>query len=364
MSSKWPIRELAAYALCPNSRADGIQQLDMIIRVVAKRVQALDALFKALRILSWSVFSLSCLATILIILAGSSSRVSLTHGWIALGISAVACASVRVAWLSLQHGVLSRWFGQVDDTLIPDVLRVMIRDFERAERNAWTRNQSVDAGLFKSGWAILLFSDDGEVRNWVRSARGGRDGLEIFTAKTELQHLTPIALNQAPSIAFNIAVDQSQHLIAVDQSLTSIAVDQRQTNITIVGGEHCEEAPLANNVEENQWLVGGLQRRFRTGLRKYLATVLPHRRDWEEMVLVVGRRELRKGGQDGAQAAAIRAIIESLKSANLAYPDTERGDSTSTIKQRLQGKRGKSDIKGYFLVSSARNSAEKLRRTG
>ncbi len=342
MNSKWPIRELAAYALCPNSRADGIRQLDTIIHVVAKRVQALDALFKALHIFSWSVFALSCLAAILIILAGSSSRVPLTNGWIALGISAVACASVKVAWLNLQHGILCRWFGKVDDNLIPDVLSVLISDFERAERNAWTRNQSVDAGLFKSVWAILLFSDDPELRSWVRSPRGGRDALEIFTAKTELL--------QAQPIAFNIAVDQSRHLIALDQSLTSIVVDKRQTNFTIVGGEQGEEPPLANHVEENQWLVGGAQRRFRTGLRKYLATALPHRRNWEEMVLVVGRRELRKGGQDGAQAAAIRAIIESLKAAHLAYPDTERGDSTSTIKQRLQGKRGKLDIKGYFLV--------------
>ena len=364
MNSKWPIRELAAYALCPNSRADGIRQLDTIIHVVAKRVQALDALFKALRILSWSVFALSCLATILIILARSTSRVPLTNGWIALGISAVACASVQVAWLSLQHGILCRWFGQIDDKLIPRVLGDLINDFAQAERSAWSKKESVDVGLFKSGWAILLFSDDSEVRSWVRSPRGGRDALEIFTAKNELQQLTPIAFNQAPPIAFNIAVDQSQHLIVVDQSITSIAVDQHQTHITIVGGEQSEEAPLANHLEEYRWPVGGTLRRFKAGLRKYLATVLPNRRDWEEMVLVVGRRELRNGGQDGAQAAAIRAIIVSLKSANLAYPDTERGDSTSTIKQRLQGKRGKSDIKGYFLAQSARNSAEKLSRTG
>lgn len=350
MSSDLPIRDLAAFALCPHSRADGMRQLDTIIRVVAKRVRVLDALFIALRIISWSMFTLSCFATILIILAGSTSRVSPSHGWIALGISVVACASVQVAWVSLQHGILCRWFEQFGDNLTPSVLGDLIHDFAHADRSARSKNEPVDVGLFKSCWAILLFSDDWEVRSWVRSPRGSSESLEIFTEKNELSQVTSVALNQAASIAINYTVDHSQHLIAVDQSINNMMVDQRQTNITIVGGDQNEESPLANHKKEDQWLVGGARRRFRTGLRQYLAIVLPHRRDWEEMVLVIGRRELRKGSQDGAQAAAIRAIIDSLKAAHLAYPDTERGDSTSTIKQRLQGKRGKLDIKGYFLV--------------
>ncbi len=84
------------------------------------------------------------------------------------------------------------------------------------------------------------------------------------------------------------------------------------------------------------------------GLTSFLDTLPPHKQKWHRIVLTVGRRELRKGGQYGAQTYAIKQIISALKAANERFPDTDRGDATTTIKKLLSGQSGTKDITGHF----------------
>lgn len=106
-----------------------------------------------------------------------------------------------------------------------------------------------------------------------------------------------------------------------------------------------EDTSCADIDPDHQWIAGGTMAQFQSGLEQFLKIVPPHKRDWEKTVLLTGRKVFQSGG---SQADAIRKIIDALKEKGLPYPDVSKGDAISTIKQRLQGKRGKRDITGYF----------------
>lgn len=110
-----------------------------------------------------------------------------------------------------------------------------------------------------------------------------------------------------------------------------------------------KEAPLQNFDPKMQWLVGGAWAQFMLGLDSFLDTLPPHKHKWHRIVLTVGRRELRNGGQYGARNHAVRQIIAALKAANEKYPDVDKGDATTTIKKLLAGQSGTKDITGHFL---------------
>jgi hypothetical protein len=105
------------------------------------------------------------------------------------------------------------------------------------------------------------------------------------------------------------------------------------------------EAPCLNHDPRDQWLVGGALRDFERGRDSFIAAKIPdHNAEWFRLVLTVGRREMRKGRQHGAQIRAIAVIQQEL--GNKLGP--RGGESQHLIKQLLQGRHGDSDIKGYF----------------
>jgi len=109
------------------------------------------------------------------------------------------------------------------------------------------------------------------------------------------------------------------------------------------------EAPCLNHDVRDQWLVGGALRDFERGRDSFITAKIPdHNAEWFQLVLTVGRREMRKGRQRGAQRQAISTIQRELKERLGSNLGPRGGESEHLIKQLLQGRHGDSDIKGYF----------------
>lgn len=304
-----PIRDVAAFTLCAHSRAEGMQLLDATIKEAARRAQRLNALFAFVTIGCGVVLGLSVLALVLIgLTAGDADTPSRYALATALG-SAVALLAAWFLWTRIQYGRTFR-FARLPDGLIGAPLQKLIAEFASQARDARTSAGAVRAGLFLSGWAILLFSDEPNQRGWVRSPSGLRETREIFTS------------TDSPS----------RHATA----------DAR------LDDNHGEPA-LMNHNPEDQWLVGGSAAAFNEGLDRFLyAEIVPDQTDWFRLVLSVGRRELRRGGQRGAQAATIKRIKSELERHRGNSRGPHGGESAHLIKQLLQGRRGKTDIKRYF----------------
>lgn len=109
--------------------------------------------------------------------------------------------------------------------------------------------------------------------------------------------------------------------------------------------------PVRSEAPSNSrdWLLEMNDQVFQTGLSKYLETVEPHKQAWEESVLIEGRRALQRGFN---QTDSIREILAVIRRGRLNNHGPAKGRGESTIKQRLQGKRGKEDIRGYFYAST------------
>ena len=97
------------------------------------------------------------------------------------------------------------------------------------------------------------------------------------------------------------------------------------------------------------WLVDGSVQQFNAGLDQFLDALPPHQVDAYRLILTVARRELRKGGQPGAQEAAIRIILAELESSRRLI----RGTSRATIMKLIHAQHRDKDISGYFAPSKA-----------
>ena len=110
-----------------------------------------------------------------------------------------------------------------------------------------------------------------------------------------------------------------------------------------------EERPCKNDNPRDKWLVSGTFPDFVRGREAFIEDkISPHQADWFREVFTVGRRELRKGGQRGAQQQAINVIQGALMERFGSHLGPNGGDSTHLIKQILQGRYSGTDIKGYF----------------
>lgn len=111
-----------------------------------------------------------------------------------------------------------------------------------------------------------------------------------------------------------------------------------------------EEPPCNNHDPRDQWLVGGALRDFEHGREAFIAEKIPpHNAEWFRTVLTIGRREMRKGRQFGAQKQAIAIIQKELGNTS----GLRGGESQHLIKQLLQGRYGGTDIKRYFTPPKA-----------
>lgn len=199
------------------------------------------------------------------------------------------------------------WLGKLSGIPIPEELQQLIDSFASGVREARTASgNTVQPRLFASRWAIMLFSHEPHHRLWVRSPRGAKQKEETFAR--------PVQPESAPPAEAIAAQDAAA------------------------------EPPLRNTDPEMAWLVDGTAQRFVAGLDVFLDTLPPHQVDAFRLILTIARRELRKGGQPGAQEEAIRIIRDELAARGLLI----RGTSRATIMKLLHGQHRGADIRGYF----------------
>jgi len=115
-----------------------------------------------------------------------------------------------------------------------------------------------------------------------------------------------------------------------------------------------DETPCINNDPRFRWLVGGTMPEFMTNLDAFLReNISPDDQSWYRIAFTVARREMRKGAQHGALAAAIKAIKQELAATLGSDLGPQGGDSTSSLKALLSGRQGRKDIKGYFAPNGS-----------
>lgn len=244
-------------------------------------------------------------------------------------------------WHRLYGGTIFGWRPKVlDDPILAPVYALIERCANGQVLVETHLGERIDKSFFRNAVAPLLASDFIEERLLVRSEFRRR--------------------NYGPQLhAVSPLTDAGQSELAAERPpLSPLASDGPQlptaSDIGLgighgTGRTGAEETPLRNFDPKVQWLVGGTWAQFIRGLAAFLDTLPPHKQKWHRIVLIVGRRELRKGGQYGAQTYAIKQIISALKAANEKFPDTERGDATTTIKKLLSGQSGTKDITGHFF---------------
>lgn len=316
-----PIRDVAAFALCPESRAKGMRLLDATVDETARLARPLWVLFAGL-IAGLSVAL--CLSTLgLFLMERTADESFLDCVYLIALLSTLGLFAAWRTWARIQHGGSLRLVRSPEGENA-ERLRQLLDELASQKLDARTVGGVVRSELFRSEWAVLLFSRKSDQRGWVRSPDGWRETREIFTS-------APL-----PSA-----------------SGAEIEPDEEA------------EPPLMNTDPARQWLVGGTAAEFDTGLDRFLRSgIPPDLTDWFRLVLTIGRRELRRGGQRGARAAAIKQIKLELKQRVGRDVGPNGGDSQHTIKQLLRGRRGGKDISGYFDRRGDRGCEQPTRESG
>lgn len=244
-------------------------------------------------------------------------------------------------WHRLYCGTLFGWCPKIlDDPILAPVYALIERCANGQILVETHLGERIDRSFFRNALAPLLTSDFIEERLLVRSEFRRRN------YGPQLHAVSPLADTSHSELAAERPRLSSP---ASDGPLLPTASDIGLGIGHGSGRAVAEESPLRNFDPKVQWLVGGNWAQFVRGLSGFLDTLPPHKQKWHRIVLTVGRRELRKGGQYGAQTYAIKQIISALKAANEKFPDTERGDATTTIKKLLSGQSGTKDITGHFF---------------
>lgn len=314
----WPsIRREAALALSPGDVAVGIRKLDSLIKSAARSIRKREALFIFAYALGGVMLGLGIFAHIVIANYSAAPRYAGDIATSIVLLSAVMLAAAWWGWHAIQHKGAMQRFGRLTDTHIPEPLAQLIASFANSSRDVRTASGvSVRAALFASQWAIMLFSEEELERKWVRSPSGAGQKQEIFARPIE-----PEFPRQA---------------VGAVPALGGVHLSER---------DPAAETPLRNHDLEMAWLVDGVPQRFAAGLDRFLDTLPPHQVDAYRAILTVARRELRKGGQPGAQEEAIRIIRAELTERGLLIPGTSR----STIMKLLHGEHRSADITRYFV---------------
>lgn len=303
----WPsIRREAALALSPDDMAKGNKELDALIESAARSIAKRETLFALAYGLSVAVLFVSCVAYLIYANRKPPSAL-MSNLALAVALSSVfMLALLWWAWAAIQHERIAKRVGDLSGLTIPPPLQELIDSFASEVRDARTASgNTVQPSLFASCWAIMLFSHDERQRLWVRSPRGAKQRQEIFARPDQ------------PELA------QPAEAIVVDDAA---------------------EPPLRNSHPAMDWLVNGTPQRFAAGLNKFIDTLPPHQEAAYRAIFTIARRELRKGGQPGAQEAAIRIILTELDQKGLRI----RGTSRATIMKLLHGQHRGADIRGYF----------------
>lgn len=304
----WPsIHREGALALSPHDVAKGNKELDALIESAARCIAKREALLAGSYGLSGAVFIAACV--IYLLSAYREPPLALVSNLaLAAGcLSVVMLALTWWGWTAIQHWRIAKRLGDLSGVTIPPPLQELIDRFASGVREVRTaRGDTVLPSLFASRWAIMLFSHDPRQRLLVRAPRGEKHEPQIFADPDQREPARP-----AEAIAAQDADD---------------------------------EPPLRNSDPTMAWLAGGTAQHFSAGLNSFLDTLPPHQVDAYRAILTIARRELRKGGQTGAQEEAIRIILAELAKRGLLI----RGTSRATIMKLIHGKHRGEDIRRYF----------------
>ncbi len=303
----WPsIYREGALALSPNDVAKGNGEIDALIESAAWSIARRENLSTILYALSAAALIVGSLGY-LIYSHRKPPAPLVSNGLLILALLAAAMlAATWWGWTVIQNGRMGQRLGKLSGVTIPPPLQELIDSFASGVREVRTsRGDTVPPSLFASRWAIMLFSHDPRQRLWVRGPRGERHRPQIFA-------------------------DPGQPKIALPAD-------------TILPHD-AAEALLRNFDPAMAWLVDDTAQRFAAGLDEFLDTLPPHQVDAYRLILTVARRELRKGGQPGAQEAAIRIILAELENEGRLI----RGTSRATIMKLIHGQHRGKDIRGYF----------------
>ncbi len=302
----WPsIYREGALALSPHDLATGNREMDALVERAAHCIAKREALSTALYAVSTAALIVSSIGYLLYSNRKPPAPLA-SDGFLAIALlSAAMLAMTWWGWTTIQHGRIGQRLGRLPGVTIPPPLQELIDSFASGVREVRTaRGDTVPPSLFASRWAIMLFAHDSRRRSLVRGPRGEKQGPQIFADPRE------------PKIALPADATPS----------------------------HDAEPPLRNFDPAMAWLVDGTAQRFTAGLNEFLDTLPPHQVDAYRLILTVARRELRKGGQPGAQEAAIRIILAELESKGRLI----RGTSRATIMKLIHGQHRGKDIRGYF----------------
>lgn len=304
----WPsIHREGALALFPHDVAEGNKALDALIKSAALSIGKRETLFASAYALLVAVFFVGFLLWLSYAYREPPAPMERNLAGATIIASLSMFAFLWWAWSAIQNGRIGQRLGGLSGVAIPEPLQQLIDSFANGVRDARTASgNTVLPSLFASHWAILLFSHDPRHRRLVRCPHGTKQKEEIFARPTQ-----PDLAQPADAIAAHDAA----------------------------------EAPLRNSDPEMAWLVGGAPQHFAAGLDRFLDTLPPHQVDAHRAILTVARRELRKGGQPGAQEAAIRIIHAELSQRGLLI----RGTSRASIMKLLRGQHRGADIKRYFV---------------
>jgi hypothetical protein len=290
MKSDLPIRDMAALVLCPNSRADGIIMLDLVIETKSRRIRVLDLFFKIT--LSLLVIA-SGLAALWLVLTDHTSKPQ-TSGWLIFAFSIVAIGVEIILWQKIQHSELGRRLANFHQDCVPVVLQNLIAEYARGDTRTYSKSGTVPNEIFSSHWAILLFSADAEVRGWVRSNNAKRESREIYAATSEATE--------------NASIEQpTQPQIQIEELAPAKFITQNYKDC-----DGTKEAKNRNENPEHGYLVGCSREQYEAARDSAFAHLTSRKFAWHCFILDGARYELRHGGQKGAVADAIREIRTEL----------------------------------------------------
>lgn len=348
MGAEQTIRKIAALTLCTNSSSQGIKELDAIINAAAKTVKRWHYIHFVAHFIVWFAATVGAATAIVLSLKHPNLGIFDNYGLIGLMVATAGICAVFLIWRSLQHGYFYRRFGRFIDALIPAALQQLIDDFASEERSAWTKNGSVDAGFFESRWAVLLFSKEPEIRDWVRSAKGRKETREIYTTDISVATMAPISADVAVDynqlVSADLPINADVQIVAEAQAPMLRAKPQ-----ALVYKDHYGPEPhLDSKNPDHRWLVGGSREKYEVARNKAFDHFFPSKQSWKKFVLDGGRYELRSGGQGGAINAATKEIQAELTRVFGHCKSPSGRKSDASIKRMLSSGKANQNIIRHF----------------
>lgn len=250
------LKELAASHLSPEDRSHGIRELDRISENAIRIIRPWIVMHRVSLALAVAAWICALLGFLLLAVSGQ-----FWTGWTMAFIAASLIVAL-VLWLErlMQNGPIGRWLFNPTRLGIPLDLQTLIAECANKTRHATYAHgmRRVAPPIFESFWAILLMSDNGAVRKWVRPLWGRGSPEEVCL---------DVALpDSSKAVIVNLAVDQSQHPTFVDNRQQQLVILQggapasapADTQPQASGSAPAEQGakPKLRRLDDSYWMVG------------------------------------------------------------------------------------------------------------